>query len=209
MYAAADGGRLSGAVAGGMFLVLSVAVGCSVQGEARTPSGSSSPSSSGAPLSPGPVEPSSDATTSSFRYPIATASPTASGVDPVVDVTSPLGETVAVTVRDSSGTFRRGRTASREEMHSAAQADLDGADIFADTLADDRTRLLVRWWASPCDTAAELTISPGVDSIVFQQAPRSGCDASGLLRGILLVFAMDLDPASIELEFHPTVVSGG
>jgi hypothetical protein len=61
--------------------------------------------------------------------------------------------------------------------------------------------LVLAWGGTVCDVAATLAVAPR--RLVVSPAPREGCDAMWLGRGVVLTFAEPVDPASIAVMLDP------
>ncbi|HEY7132538.1 MAG TPA: hypothetical protein VH440_09820 [Candidatus Limnocylindrales bacterium] len=70
-------------------------------------------------------------------------------------------------------------------------------------LVGDR-RLVLGWLGTPCDLVAILTVS--ATSLVIDPAPRQGCDAIGVGRGVVLTYLHPIDPSAVLVRLLPRVL---
>lgn len=107
---------------------------------------------------------------------------------------------MVVTIGGEPGTVVAWRAATRRELESIAW---DGdADITLGRLSG--RDLILGWVGTVCDLEATLTIAPG--RLTVTPAPRQGCDAMALGRGMVLTFADRTDPKDITIELGETVL---
>ncbi|MEO5964134.1 MAG: hypothetical protein ABIR11_01620 [Candidatus Limnocylindrales bacterium] len=89
------------------------------------------------------------------------------------------------------------RAASDGQLAAAALGD---EDIALDRLTG--REVVLAWIGTVCDVHATLSIAP--DRLVVSPDPREGCDAMALGRGIVLTFAMPVDPTSFIVVLERT-----
>jgi hypothetical protein len=181
---------------GAMLVVLALA-GCGpTPVETRGPAATSSPSTPptteppSATLAPGP-----SATGSLLPSPDPSPAGTPIGV-----VRIPFaGREMEVALLGEPGVLAAWRAATDNEIRKLPLGD---ADISLAALAD--RKLVLGWIGTVCDVKASLAV--GRAQLVVSPAPREGCDAMALARGLVLTFAQPVDPAKITVVLEPRVL---
>ena len=100
-----------------------------------------------------------------------------------------------VTLVGSPGLVVGWRAATERELGAVAWP--GDADIALGRLSD--RDMVLGWIGTVCDLKATLTVVPG--RLVVTPAPRQGCDAMALGRGVVLTYAgpPDLNAITVEL----------
>jgi hypothetical protein len=92
------------------------------------------------------------------------------------------------------------RAATDEEVASIRWE--GDADIDLGTLTD--TQVVLVWVGTVCDVEATLTV--GSDRLVIVHAPRPGCDAMAVGRGMVLTYSDFVEPAGISVDLVDAVL---
>jgi len=79
-----------------------------------------------------------------------------------------------------------------------------GADYTIALARLDDRNLVFGWIGTVCDLQATLTIEP--ESLVVTPAPRKGCDALAVGRGLVLTYAGPVDPRAIDVTLGEQVL---
>jgi len=148
-----------------------------------------SPASPTAAHTDAPASPAPTPTSPSPESPSASPSPLGSVHIPFAN------RVMEVTIVGKPGIVTAWRAATDRDL-KAVPWDGD-ADIALGRLSD--RELVLGWIGTVCDLEATLTIAPG--RLVVTPAPRQGCDAMALGRGLVLTYAEppDLNATTVEL----------
>jgi hypothetical protein len=175
-----------------------MALALSACGSGPTPPSPSTPTPSPPHASPAS---STAAPTGALASPAPTlasrsSEPPSASVAPLGSVQIPFANRVMqVTIVGVPGIVTAWRAATDRDL-KAVPWDGD-ADIALGRLSD--RELVLGWIGTVCDLKATLTIIPG--RLVVTPAPRQGCDAMALGRGVVLTYAgpPDLNAITVEL----------
>ena len=128
------------------------------------------------------------------------APPRPSG-EPIGTVRFPFaGREMEVAIVGQRGLVEAWRGATEVELGAVAWDENAGIGLAP---VSDR-ELVLGWIGTVCDVEATLIVAPG--SLVVSPAPREGCDAMAVGRGIVLTYETRVDPADVEVRLTETVL---
>lgn len=182
----------------GALLVVLAVVGCGSQAvDKPSPSTASSrPPSPMAEIASPTIVPEPSAAASLLPSPAPTPSASPIGV-----VRIPFARReMDLAIVGESGVLVAWRAATDRELEAATWDGDD--DITLDRLT--KRNLVLGWIGTVCDVKATLTVAQ--ERLVVSPVPREGCDAMAVGRGVVLTFAMPVDPASIAVVLEETVL---
>lgn len=189
--------RLNRAAAVVLALAVSACGSDVTQTSPSTPASSPPHATLTSPPAASTIAPASPAETPSVppsELPGATASPLGSLRIPFAN------REMEVTIVGQPGIVVAWRAATDRDLQAITW---DGdADIALGRLSD--RNLVLGWIGTVCDVKATLTVTPG--RLVVTPAPRQGCDAMALGRGMVLTFAAPTDPTAITVELGERIL---
>ncbi len=162
------------------------------------PSSASTPAPASVASPPGSAAPNPTATPSASSMQSDEPNTVASSNRPIARLQVPFFDKVMdLAIVGEPGLLAAWRPATQRELEAFPWA----PDGFTGLGGLGDRQLVLGWLGTPCDLVATLIVTE--TSLVIDPAPRHGCDAIGVPRGLVLTYARAVDPKAIDVRLLP------